>query len=188
MFLLSYTDKLIDSIQSTTSDQLLGGLQFSSVDSIINDSIEPSSPTTNTDSPDIVSANNTSESSNIVSAISTSDSPNIGSSNSTTVTTDGEVEQHTISTNNTNVPLDVAPQCHCTSSNYITFLATIPGCLFIGGVTTMVVKVLIKKSRLRIGGAPRRTSRRPIVRDFGSLQMTCVVNETNVEGIEMQER
>ena len=51
-----------------------------------------------------------------------------------------------------------------------------------------LVKVIIKRQRLRRGGALRRTSRRPIARDLGSLQMTCVVNESNVEGIEMQER
>ena len=52
----------------------------------------------------------------------------------------------------------------------------------------IAVKVLIKRHRLKRRGVQRRTSGRPIVRDLGSLQMTCVVNESNVEGIEMQER
>ena len=52
----------------------------------------------------------------------------------------------------------------------------------------MVMVAVFKKARISRRPNARRPSRRPIVRDLGSLQMTCVVNESNVEGIEMQER
>ena len=93
-----------------------------------------------------------------------------------------------LTTVDSHVPLNVASYCQCRTPKYIIILATIPTCLLIIGITMIVVRVIIKRQRPRRGGVLRRTSRRPIVRDLGSLPMTSVVNESNVEGIEMQER
>ena len=84
---------------------------------------------------------------------------------------------------------NVAPQCHCTTPKYIILLSTIPGFVLIHAIIVMVIKVLSRKvHKRRRTGTLRGRSRRPIVRDLGSLQISCVVNEGNVEGIEMQER
>ena len=115
--------------------------------------------------------------------------PYIASSNIETIfSTKSDVDDSGLTTVDSYVPLDVASYCQCRTPKYIIFLATIPTCLLIIGITMIAVKVIIKRQRLRRGGVLRRTSRRPIVRDLGSLQMTSVVNESNVEGIEMQER
>ena len=93
----------------------------------------------------------------------------------------------TESTINTYIP-ENAPQCHCTTPKYIIFLAAIPETLLISSVILIVIVAVFKRARISRRPSARRPSRRPIVRDLGSLQMTCVVNESNVEGIEMQER
>ena len=96
----------------------------------------------------------------------------------------------TNSADNTYSLANAAPQCHSTTPKYMILLATIPGFVLISAIIVMVIKVLSRKvhKRRRRTGTLRGTSRRPIVRDLGSLQMSCVVNEGNVEGIEMQER
>ena len=94
----------------------------------------------------------------------------------------------TISAVNTHSMVNASPQCHCTTPKYIFFLATIPGFVLITPFAVMVIKVLSKKvhKTRRRSGTRMRTSRRPIVRDLGSLQISCVVNEGNVEGIDMR--
>ena len=76
---------------------------------------------------------------------------------------------------------NATPQCHCTTAKYAILLATIPGFVLISAVITMVIKVLLRKGqKRRRSGTLRRTSKRPIVRDLDTLQMSCVVNEGNV--------
>ena len=202
-FSLLYTDHLKETIQHTTSHQSIKSLQYSSVTSTTNDDeIVPSTPYTMTDSHNIESTFISSESPDIISSITTTTTvyPNIGSSKysrdpayitSSNIdiisSTKSYVDHPGLTTVNSYVSLDVVSQYQSRTPKYIIFLATISTCLLFIGITMTLVKVIIKR-RLRRGGALRRTSRRPIVRDLGSLQMTCVVNESNVEGIEMQER
>ena len=204
LFLL-YTDHLKETIQHTTSHQSIRSLQYSSVTSTTNnDEIDPSTPYTMTDSHNIESTLISSESPDIISTITTTTTtvyPNIGSSKhsrdlayitssniDTISSTKSYVDHPGLTTVDSYVSLDVVSQYQSRTPKYIIFLATLPTCLLFIGITMTLVKIIIKRQHLRRGGAQRRTSRRPIVRDLGSLQMTCVVNESNVEGIEMQER
>ena len=156
-----------------------------------------------TDSHNIESTLISSESPDIISTITTITTvyPNIGSSkysrdpayitssNIDIISSSKSYVDHPgLTTVDSYVSLDVVSQYQSRTPKYIIFLATLPTCLLFIGITMTLVKMIIKRQRLRRGGALRRTSRRPIVRDLGSLQMTCVVNESNVEGIEMQER
>ena len=202
-FFFLYTDHLKETIQHTTSHQSIKSLQFSSVTSTTNDDeIVPSTPYTMTDSHNIESTFINSESPDIISSITTTtiypnigsskynrDPPYITSSNIDIISsTKSYVDHPGLTTVDSYVSLDVVSQYQSRTPKYIIFLATIPTRLLFIGITMTLVKVIIKRQRLRRGAALRRTSRRPIVRDLGSLQMTCVVNESNVEGIEMQER
>ena len=168
-----------------------------------DDEIDPSTPYTMTDSHNIESTLISSESPDIISTITTTTTvyPKIGSSKysrdpayitssniDTISSTKSYVDHPGLATVDSYVSLDVVSQYQSRTPKYIIFLATLPTCLLFIGITMTLVKMIIKRQRLRRGGALRRTSRRPIVRDLGSLQMTCVVNESNVEGIEMQER
>ena len=144
-----YTDHLKESIQPTTSHQSFNSPQYSSVTSSTNDKIDPSSPYTMSDSHNIESTFISSESPDIISSITTTTTyPNIGSSKynrdppyiassniDTFFSTKSDVDDSELTTVDSYVPLDVASQYQCRTPKYIIFLATIPTCLLIIGIT-----------------------------------------------------
>ena len=85
--------------------------------------------------------------------------------------------------------LKVSSHCLCKTPKYIIFMAAIPGCALCCVLLVLVLRVYIKRCRQNGRGCRRRSrGRSPVVRNMGGLQMTSVVNEGNVEGIEMHER
>ena len=86
--------------------------------------------------------------------------------------------------------LKVSSHCLCKTPKYIIFMAAIPGCVLCCVLLVLVLRVYIKRCCQNGRGCRRRRSRErsSIVRNMGSLHLTSVVNEGNVEGIEMHER